>query len=133
VKAAPSGEHPALERLGVPVTQVGKGFIPSSQSPEFPAHLAAARSGLQQAQLAISSGDYDVVLLDEICVAVDRGLLDETSVIQAVNTATENMTIIMTGRGASTGLIDLADTVTEMRCVRHSMQAGQKPQKGVEL
>ena len=133
IKSAPSGELAGLARLpGVEVTQTGLGFVPPPESPESQRHQAAAQAGLDQAAAAIASGRFDLVVLDEICVAVAKGLLEERQVIQAVRKAAEGMVVVLTGRGATPGLIDLADTVTEMRCVKHALDSGRAAQGGVE-
>ena len=132
-KAAASGEHGTLERLGCELTLAGRGFIPSPDDPAFAEHRAAAEDGLRQAREAVGSRDADVVVLDEICVAVARGLLAETDVAEVVSAAPSGKTLILTGRGATSRLIELADTVTDMRCVKHALQTGRKAQQGVEL
>ncbi len=113
--------------------QVGMGFLPPREDERFAAHKAAAVAGLRRAEQAIASGVYPVVILDEVCYAVARGLLDESAVLDACRKAAPGSVIVLTGRGATPGLIDLADTVTEMRCLKHGMDAGIAAQKGVEF
>jgi len=82
---------------------------------------------------ALASNRYRVVILDEICLAVARGLLDEQAVLAAVRQASPQSVVVLTGRGAPPGLIELADTVTEMRCVKHGFEIGRQAQLGVEF
>ncbi|MCX5854792.1 MAG: cob(I)yrinic acid a,c-diamide adenosyltransferase [Deltaproteobacteria bacterium] len=134
VKADPStGELAACRHLpGVEIVQTGRGFIPERTSPEFQEHCRAAKGGLSLAERAIVSGRYDLVLLDEICHAVGKGLLDENQVIEVIRKGGTGTCMVMTGRNAPAGLVSLADTVTEMRPVKHGFTDGWKAQKGVE-
>ena len=129
-----TGELAALRSLnGITVRQVGLGFVPNPASPGFSAHREAALRGLQAAAEALASGRYRMVILDEICTAAAKDLLPEASVIAAVKSASRDCVVVLTGRGADKGLIELADTVTEMRCVKHGHQHGVKAQEGVEF
>jgi len=132
--AAATGEAAAAQLLrDVVIAQVGKGFVPPEGDPRRPEHRNAARAGLRRAEQAIASGAYPVIVLDEICLAVSLGLLEEGDVIAAVRKAAPGTCIVLTGRGATPGLIDLADTVTEMRCVKHAYDKGTAAQEGVEF
>jgi cob(I)alamin adenosyltransferase len=117
----------------ITLTQTGMGFLPKQSSPRWADHQAAARAGLALAREALAGGTCDVLILDEICTAVAKDLLSEKDVIDVVALAGPGCVVVLTGRGATEGLIALADTVTEMRCVKHGMQAGWAAQKGVEL
>lgn len=134
VKADPqTGELAACSHLpGVEIVQVGRGFIPDRQSKKFQEHCLAAGKGLKMAAQSLSSGWYDLVVLDEICTAVDKGLLDEAQVVDAVRKGSPKTCVVMTGRNATAGLISLADTVTDMQMVKHAFTAGIKAQEGVE-
>jgi len=128
------GELAAAARLpGLDVVQTGLGFLPTPGDPRFAAHHAAAQQGLDKAREAISSGQYFMVILDEVCLAVARGLLDEQQVIAAVRQAPPEMCVVLTGRAATPGLVELADTASDIRNVKHGYQAGRPAQKGVEL
>jgi cob(I)alamin adenosyltransferase len=74
-----------------------------------------------------------LIILDEICSAVAYGLIDEGRVITLMAQITPDACLVLTGRNATAGLIALADTVTEMRCIKHDYQTTGRPaQKGVE-
>jgi cob(I)alamin adenosyltransferase len=129
-----TGELAALRRLvEVEVRQVGLGFVPPSSSPRFAEHQRAACRGLEMASEALASGKYRVVVLDEICTAVAKDLVAEEAVVAAIGRTPLTTVVVLTGRGAGPGLIDLADTVTEMRLVKHGYQAGREAQEGVEF
>lgn len=129
-----TGELAALRALpGVEVRQTGRGFVPRPDSPAFAEHKNAAVRGLETAAAALATGAYRMIVLDEICTAVAKNLLAEESVVAAVKQAPPGSIVVLTGRHASLGLIDLADTVTEMRCIKHGHQQGRKAQEGVEF
>lgn len=131
---ASTGEVIAVRSLpSIEIVQTGLGFLPERDDPRFAAHREAARHGLSTAAEAIASGRYQLIVLDEVCHAVSRGLLEEKEVCDVVQQAPPGSLLVLTGRGATDGLKALADTVTDMRCVRHALQSGWKAQKGVEL
>jgi cob(I)alamin adenosyltransferase len=112
--------------------QTGFGFIPPDEHPAFDTHRAKAREGLKRAALALAKEQYDLVVLDEVCVAVARGLIEESSVLAAIDEAHLRASVVLTGRQASPGLIAIADTVTEMRAIRHAFEQGRVAEQGVE-
>ncbi len=134
IKANPStGELIAIQHLpGVEIIQMGRGFTPPAEDPAFSEHRKSAQDALQTALKALQSKRYDLIILDEICTAVGKGLLDEGQVVEFINQGNENSCIVLTGRGATDRLISMADTVTKMCCLKHGLQEGWPVQKGVE-
>jgi cob(I)alamin adenosyltransferase len=131
---ASTGEVAAAGLLpGVILVQAGLGFVPPPQDPRYPEHRAAAGKALRRAEQALVSGAYPLVVLDEVCLAVSLGLLEERDVMAVVQKAPAGTCLVLTGRGATPGLVALADTVTEMRCVKHAHQVGLPAQEGVEF
>ena len=129
-----TGEFAALSRMpGVEIFVTGHGFVPPLSDPRFQEHRRAAEEGLRIASEAASSGRYGLVILDEACYAVARTLVAEESVLRLLKEAAPGTTIVLTGRGATEGLIAAADTVSEIRCVKHGFDVGRKAQKGVEF
>ncbi len=127
------GELAAASALpNVTIHQTGLGFLPPPDNPRFAEHRAAAQQGLRMAENVLAGRQCFLLILDEICLAVARGLVDSGQVEQLLAHASPEMCIVMTGRGATPELIALADTVTEMLCVKHGMQAGWADQAGVE-
>ena len=128
-----TGEIEACRQFhAVTIEQAGRGFVPERTDPRFREHEAAARSGLTKAEEALASGQYDIVVLDEICMAVAKGLLDEGDVLAALRKAKRPVCIVLTGRSATEGLIGAADTVTDMQLVKHGLSQGIDAQRGVE-
>ena len=116
----------------IEIHTTGLGFLPPADSPRLVEHRAAAQAGLRKAAEIITGGQFHLVVLDEVCLAVARGLLEERQVVELVARAAPETCLVLTGREATPALIDLADTVTEMRCVKHGMQTGCPAQRGVE-
>jgi len=79
------------------------------------------------------AGDFDLVVLDEICVAADKGLIDTGAVAEMLLSRSERVSVILTGRGCPAELIELADTVTEMAMVKHAYKKGVKAKRGIEF
>jgi cob(I)alamin adenosyltransferase len=127
---ADTGEIAALARLGVSVEQCGRGFVPATSHASFPAHRTAAQRGLERAQQCIAS--HQAVVLDEICGAVAKGLIDEAQVLALLDLARPGQLLVLTGRAASAGLIARADTVSAICEVKHALRAGIPAQEGVE-
>jgi len=128
------GEVQAVQRMAnIDMIQTGLGFLPPPTSPEFARHKTAAEQGLRKAEEIVADGNCYLVILDEICFAVAKGLIEERKVLELVRQARPDTCLVLTGRGASQGLISAADTVTEMRCIKHGMDSGRRAQKGVEL
>ncbi|MDQ5987228.1 MAG: Corrinoid adenosyltransferase [Syntrophus sp. SKADARSKE-3] len=117
---------------GVEMIQAGRGFVPDSADPAFEEHCHAAREGFVLAENALRTNDCHLLVLDEICLAVAKGLLAEQDVIALVERADGETAVVMTGRGATAGLIAMADTVTEMHEVKHGFKDGWKAEKGIE-
>lgn len=128
------GEVGALQNLaGIEVVQMGRGFVPSKGHPRFPEHVSAADAALERATKALSSGAYGLVVLDEVCTAISKGLLREEAVMRVVEEGSPAVHLVLTGRGAGERLIALADTVTEMRCVKHGFDQGIDATEGIEF
>ncbi len=128
-----TGEVLALRAMpGVEVRTTGLGFV-RGQEEGLVGHRDAAREALRGARQALAHGSADVYVLDEICCALVCGLVSEEEILDAVALAPADSVVVLTGRGATPGLIARADTVTEMRCVKHAYHTGVPAQVGVEM
>jgi len=121
------------DKLGVDIRQLGLGFVPKPDHPKYPAHREAAQDAFVLANQAMKSGAYDLLILDEICGVVTCGLVDEQQVLDALNSSDDNLNIVLTGRDASTAMIELADTVTEMVSHKHALENGIPAREGIEF
>lgn len=127
------GEYAAAAASAlIELQPLGCGFLPPADHPRFAEHRDAALAALRKAQEAVADERFALVILDELCLAVATGLVAEQQAIELVAQAKPGVCLVLTGRGATSGLIDLADTVTEMRCIKHGMDIGIHAQDGVE-
>lgn len=95
-------------------------------------HVADAHKGLERAREAMLSGDYDLVVLDEVNVSIWFGVLETEDVLALLDEKPERVEVVLTGRRAPQALIDRADLVTEMREVKHYYQQGVTARVGIE-
>jgi cob(I)alamin adenosyltransferase len=131
VKGMPYSELTVLESLPlIEIHQFGRDcFI--KHSPEK-ADIEAAQTGWKRVKEIISSQSFDVLILDELCIALFYKLIESIEVIETLRNAPAEMEIIITGRYASDELIALADLVTEMRSIKHYYDNGTEARKGIE-
>lgn len=134
--ATNSGEELAAQRLKPEFEMItaGRGFvnIPGDNVP-LPEHHRAAEEAFALAQQRVMSGYWDVVILDEINVALGLGLLDVSKVLSLLRNKPHRLHIILTGRGAHADLIAQADLVTEMRSLKHPYDdRGTAAQRGID-
>lgn len=130
VPSARFGEHRTFEALGVPIEGLGDGFSWKSKDLERSAELA--RQGWHQAAQAIQSGQYFLVVLDEITYPLIYGWVPLAEVLQVLQDRPKDVHVVLTGRDCPPELIELADTVTEMRKIKHAYEAGIPAQRGIE-
>lgn len=127
------GELNGVRMLGdnVRIHQAGRDTFVNRESPD-PEDVRMARDGWELAKRIILDRQADVVVLDEINCAVDFGLLPENEVLAVLRRKPEGMELILTGRGATAGLIEIADLVTEMREIKHYYSRGVDARVGIE-
>jgi cob(I)alamin adenosyltransferase len=113
------------------IQQTGlKGFI--RRGKVDPADVHQAREALKVAKEVLSRGDYDLVILDEINVAMYFELISPHEVVQALQARAPQVEVVLTGRYAPPELIELADLVTEMKNIKHYYHAGVPAREGIE-
>ena len=126
------GEHIAAERLGVDIVPLGDGFTWLSEN--IDADRALATAGWTRVQTALESGEFDVLILDELTYCLSFGWLDTQMVVDAIRARPTGTHVIVTGRDAPQALVDAADLVTEMRVIKHPYRdQGIGAQPGIEL
>jgi cob(I)alamin adenosyltransferase len=133
IKATTSnyGETKAAKRLGIEMIAMGDGFTWLSEDIEK--DKATARKCWELCQQKIVSGEYDIVILDEMTYTLSYGWLDVNEVIAVLKQRPAGMHIIITGRNAVPELVEYADLVTEMNEIKHPYTQGIKAQKGIEF
>ncbi len=113
------------------IQQTGlKGFI--HRGKVDPADVHRAKEALKRAGEIVSQGDYDLVILDEIIVALYFELISLHEIVQVLKAKAPHVEVVLTGRYAPPELIEMADLVTEMKNIKHYYQAGVPARKGIE-
>jgi len=125
-----TGERKLAEELGIEWHTLGDGF--TWESTDLDETAAKGRHAWQVASEKLASGQYQLLILDELTYAVKYGWVAATEVAAAVRDRAPKTNVVMTGRDAATELVDVADTVTEMRKVKHAYDQGIKAIKGIE-
>ncbi len=125
------GEEKAGRDLGMEWWALGDGF--TWESADMDETQAKARAAWDAAVDKIGSGDYRLVVLDEITYPIVYGWLDESVVVETLRSRPEHVSVILTGRDAPPGLIEIADTVSEVRKVKHAFDRGIKALKGIDF
>ncbi|MGB7266549.1 MAG: cob(I)yrinic acid a,c-diamide adenosyltransferase [Terracidiphilus sp.] len=132
------GELDAVEAFGRDfvgkflIKQMGRGFVKIGGAESDPEDVRLVQEAWEEAREAIYSGEWDMVVLDEINYAISYKMLDAVVVAEALKGKPEMVHVILTGRNADPLLVELADTVTEMREVKHAYQKGILAQRGIE-
>ncbi len=128
------GELDAAETFGsnFVLKQMGRGFVKIGGAETDPEDIRMVEAAWEEARQAIYSGEWDLVILDEINYAIGYKMLDPEIVADALRNRPEMVHVILTGRNAHPLLVELADTVTEMREVKHAYQKGILAQRGIE-
>lgn len=128
-----TGEKQFFERFPDAVVwkTMGEGFTWDTQ--DRSRDIATARQALAEAAAMLAGGAFDLVVLDEINVALGMGYLEAGAVIAALEARAARTSVILTGRDAPPALQDYADLVTEMREIKHPFQNGIKAQRGIDF
>ena len=128
------GELDAVQAFGdkFVMKQMGRGFVKVGSAETDPEDVRMVEEAWREAEQAIASGQWDLVILDEINYAISYGMLDAAKVVDALKRKPEMVHVILTGRNAHADIVELADTVTEMRQVKHAYEKGVMAQRGIE-
>lgn len=124
------GEEAIGRQLGVEWHAFGDGFTWESDNLEI--DQAHAREGWATAARLIGAGAHRLVILDELTYLMTWGWIDAGAVLDTIRKRPEHVSIIVTGRDAPAELIELADTVTEMREIKHAYQQGIRAKRGID-
>lgn len=131
-KGLRAAENRFGEAMGVEIVGIGDGFTWKTTDHNR-RNIELAHEGWEIAKARINSGDYDVVILDELTYAVNFGWLPLDVVLQALKARPQGLHVVITGRDAPDALLDAADLVTEMREIKHPFHKGVPPQKGIDV
>ncbi|HEX3282763.1 MAG TPA: cob(I)yrinic acid a,c-diamide adenosyltransferase [Pyrinomonadaceae bacterium] len=128
------GEHESAAKLGIEVHTMGDGFTWDTKNPEQ--DRATSRKTWELCVEKLRSGDYDLLVFDELVYVLSYNLLPLAEVLeelQSVRTSQPALHIVVTGRDAPPELIAAADLVTEMKDIKHPFNAGIRAQQGIEF
>jgi cob(I)alamin adenosyltransferase len=132
----PYGEMISSKRLEpeFEMIAVGKGFVGiiDDTSPKED-HKKIASEAIKIGDSKIQSGDYDIVILDEVNYAINLGLIELEEVLNLIKSKPPALDLVLTGNHAKDEIIELADLVTEMKEVKHPFQQGKKAKKGIDF
>ncbi|RAI00451.1 cob(I)yrinic acid a,c-diamide adenosyltransferase [Acuticoccus sediminis] len=129
-----TGEKAVLDRFAdlVTVRRMGEGFTWETQDRQR--DIAAAKAAWEIAKEMITSGEFRMVLLDELNIVLRYDYIDLAEVVAFLrDEKPDDVHVIITGRNAKDELIEIADLVTEMTQVKHPFRSGVKPQQGIEF
>lgn len=128
------GEMEAAKRLEpeLELRPLGEGFVHVDPENPDPKDVGVARKAWEVAKEKILSGDYFMVVLDEINYAISYGLLDPKEVIEVLKKRPPHVHVVLTGRDAHPDIVAIADLVTDMREVKHPFSQGVVSRKGIE-
>lgn len=124
------GEEKIARQIGVDWWATGDGFTWDSEDMEESEAIAIA--GWRHAVETIGSGDYDLVVLDEFTYPIIWNWIALDEVVEALKGRPNKVNVIITGRDAPQELIDIADTVTEMRKIKHAYDSGVMARRGID-
>jgi cob(I)alamin adenosyltransferase len=124
------GEEATARKLGVDWWTIGEGF--SWDSADLSEDEAVAREAWRHSAAVIAAGEHRLVVLDEITYPVNWGWIPLDEVLAAIRHRPGAVNVVLTGRGAPDALVDAADTVTEMRNVKHAYDRGIRAKKGID-
>jgi cob(I)alamin adenosyltransferase len=133
LEADAGGETGSAPAQHFVIRQLGRGFVKVGGAETDPEDIRLVEAAWAEAAAAILSGDWDLVVLDEINYAIGYKMLAAEKVAEVLRRKPEMVHVILTGRNAHPLLVELADTVTEMREVKHAYQRGILAQRGIEF
>jgi len=128
------GELDAVKAFGdrFIMKQMGRGFVKVGTEKPDPEDVRLVEEAWAEGVRALHSRDWDLVILDEINYAISYGMLDPVKVAEILRNKPPMVHVILTGRNAHPTIVELADTVTEMRQVKHAYEKGVEAQRGIE-
>lgn len=129
------GELTAIKKLApyFKIIPMGKGFTNLGNRKPNENDMKIASHAWEFSKDQIASGEYDMIILDEINYAVSYGLIPVEEVVEVVKSRPRHLHMVLTGRNAHPRIIEMADLVTEMKLIKHPFRSGIKAQEGIEF
>ena len=134
MKEFPYNELNSLKHLSewITIEQFGGDEFVYRKEPPGKEELEKAKKGLASAKEKMLSGEFDIIVLDEVCVSIYFGLLNTDDILDFIKEKPANVELILTGRYCPAKLIEKADLVTEMKEVKHYYEKGITSRRGIE-
>ncbi len=129
----PYGEHLIAEKLAPLLTIIQSGRPGWVNTKDISEDRRVAQEALEQARQILTSGNYDLVVMDEINGAVGFGLIDVEQVLELIRQKPQSVELVLTGRNADEQVMAAADLVTEMREIKHYYKSGVPARSGIEM
>ncbi|MBN1320841.1 MAG: cob(I)yrinic acid a,c-diamide adenosyltransferase [Thermoleophilia bacterium] len=128
------GELETAKRLApdLSIRPLGEGFVHVNPENPAPKDVACAQRAWEVCKETLRSGEYDMVILDELNTTISYGLLPVDEVIAVLRARPPRVHVVITGRGAHPKMVEYADLVTEMKEIKHPYQSGATARKGIE-
>jgi cob(I)alamin adenosyltransferase len=126
-----TGERKLADQLGIEWHTLGDGF--TWESTDLDETAAKGRHAWEVAAAKLASGEFDLLVFDEITYTMKYGWVPVDEVVTALKNRPPRTNVVLTGRDAPPEIIEVADTVTEMRKVKHAYDAGIPARKGIEF
>lgn len=126
----PCGERDLLQKVGVPFHVMGTGFTWETQNKDT--DIAAAKKAWEQAKAWLQDDTINLVLLDEITYMLSYKYLDVQEVVEVLTNRPQMQSVIVTGRACHRAITDIADTVSDVKPIKHAFEAGIKAQVGID-
>ncbi len=114
------------------VEQFGSNTLVHVKHPPDQKNICLAKEGLDKSMRAMHSGDYDIIVLDEICVAHYYNLIELSDILEFIKQKPDNIELILTGRYADKEINDYVDLITNMEEVKHYYNKGIESREGIE-
>ena len=134
MKDFPYSESISLKKLSdtIKIKKIGKDDFVFKKEMPSKAEVQIAEKSLKEAEELMLSGKYDLIILDEVCVAIYFKVLEEKLLLEFIEKKPENIELIITGRYCSEKIIEKADLVTEMKEIKHYYKKGVLSRKGID-
>lgn len=126
-----AGEHRAAEKLGLDMRPMGTGFTWNEKDREK--SIALSLKQWRNCKEAITSGKFDMIIMDEISYPMTLGWIPLDEVVDTIINRPQKMNLVLTGRDMPQEIVGIADLVTEMKEIKHPFAKGVKAQKGIEF
>lgn len=125
------GEEAIGTQLGVDWWHIGAGF--TWESSDLTQDETIAKQAWEHSKAIIEGGIYDLLILDEITYPINWNWISGADVVETIKNRPRHVNIVLTGRGASPELIDVADTVSRVENVKHAFQSGIMAKRGIDF